>query len=97
MREGHSRAVGLVKLWRPRGGRLPRPAKGHGIDRADHLPLHDLVLVDGKVPSPRHVLDIDVLQRAVQGAGPRNWLTVAIGDVEIDVTPDMSLQAGAKH
>src|SRR5882724_123597 len=72
-------------------------AERNGIDGADHPPLNDLVLVDGDVPDARDVLHIDVLQRAPQLPCSRDRLAGAIGDVEIDVTPDTARQAGAKY
>ena len=52
----------LPRLLRPRS--WYRSAEDDGVDGAYHLLLHDPVLVDGYVPDARHVLHIDILQRA---------------------------------
>src|SRR5690349_24898419 len=81
-----------------RSGCLLRPAREyHRVDRGDHPSLHDLILVDGNVPDAGDVLHIDVLQRTVQLAGWFNGLTIAVGNVKIDVFADASGQAGAKY
>src|SRR5277367_2052402 len=83
-----------VYLYRPN---LPLPSEGHGIDRADDLTLHDLVLFDGEMTDTRYALDIHIFQRAMQTTGRLDRLTIAIGDVEIDVASDAPVQTGAKH
>ena len=43
--------------------RFFRPTAEHdGVDGADHLPLHDLALVDRDVPDPRDILHVHVLK-----------------------------------
>src|ERR1019366_8263620 len=87
-----------ARLWLRRRRRLSRPAaKRNGINGAYHLPLDDLVLVDGDVADTRDILHVDVLQRAAQLLCSGHGLAVAIADVEVDVTPNVASQARAKY
>src|SRR6202035_4674801 len=67
-------------------------AKGHSVNGADHLPLHDLALVDGEVPhtySPH----VDILQITAELLRLFDWCAGSIGNVEVDIAPDASRQA----
>ena len=93
---------GLTALAAPgcRGFCAPeryRSAEDDGVDLAYHLPLHDLVFLDGHVPDARHVLHIDILELALELPGLRDRLAVAVGDVEVYVASHAPRELGAKH
>ena len=87
-------APGCRGFVRPEVG--DRSAEDDGVDLAYHLLLHDLVLFDGHVPDARHVLHIDVLQRALELPGLLDRRAGAVGDVEVYVASHASRKAGAK-
>src|SRR5579871_5021650 len=85
-------------LLRRRSGHLPRAAaENDGIDVADHATLHDLVLLDCDMPDAGNVRHVHVLKRAVQLLGGCDRLSIAIGDVVVDIAPHTPRQAGAIH
>src|ERR1700675_1811150 len=73
----------------------PRAAEGHRIDGVDHLPLHDLALVDREVRHP-YLPYVDILELTMELRGLRNGFAVSVGNVEVDVAPNVSCQAGAE-
>src|SRR6185369_12999991 len=92
------RRVCRSRLSRPlRPRRWCRSAEDDGVDLAYHLPLHDLVLFDGHVPDARNVLDIDVLELALELRGLCDRLAVAVGNVEVYVASHAPREPGAKH
>src|SRR6185295_7702278 len=81
----------------PQCGVLRRPVEDDRVDRADHLLLHDLVLLDGDMPDAGNTLDVDVLQRALEPVASRYGRARTVGDIEIDVFADAAIEAGAKY